>query len=299
MQTHVVPLVTHSLRQEPVTVTTQHAVVTFARLARSDTAFAPVILAGGAATDPVALDELARHLHEEGFEPWILAGYEGSASSYESFAAHQVSAALRAVEARTGGKSITWLGHGMAGLFPWMFAVQSPREAHRLQGVVSLASQTTHAGLLPARRTALHAGSAVARMFGLRPSTIFPVHARATTPRMLAQWVDWNSGGTWIGDDGRNYEDALGGVHVPALVLAGGGDAFLGAPEGCRRLFLSLGTRDKSFVLCARSSRFLEDYTHAGLVSSPGAREEIWPLLAYWLKARGSASPLLTFRMAS
>jgi hypothetical protein len=299
MQTLVAPVVTHRLNEEPVTVTTPDAVVTFSRIARIDTAFAPVILAGDASIDKPTLAALASHLHGEGFEPWILDSYEGSATSYETFATQQVSAALRAVHARTRNRSITWLGHGMAGLFPWMYAVQRPREAHRLQGVVSLASQTTHAGLLSTRRAALYAGSAVSRLFGLKPSTVFPVHARAATSRMLAQWVDWNSGGTWIGDDGRNYEDALRCVTVPALILAGGGDPFLGAPEGCRRLFMSLGTRDKSFLLCGRSSRFTEDYTHAGLLSSAAAKEEIWPLLAYWLKARGASSPLLSYRMAS
>ncbi len=299
MQTLAAPVVTQRLTDEPITVTTPHAVVTFSRIPRPGTAFAPVILAADASIEADTLRTFASHLHGEGFEPWILESYEGDATSYETFATQQVSAALRAVHARTRGRSITWLGHGMAGLFPWMFAVQKPREAQRLQGVVSLGSQTTHAGLLAARRAALHAGSVVSRMFGLKPSTVFPVHARAATSRMLAQWVEWNSDGTWVGDDGRNYEDALRSVNVPALILAGGADPFLGAPEGCRRLFLSLGTRDKSFLLCGRTSRFAEDYTHAGLLGSAAAKEEIWPLLAYWLKARGASTPLLSYRMAS
>ena len=60
--------------------------------------------------------------------------------------------------------------------------------------------------------------------------------------------------------------------------------------DGCRQLFAALGTSDKTLLIGGRSHGFSEDYDHARIIASRGARQEVWPKILAWLQARSPAT---------
>ena len=103
---------------------------------------------------------------------------------------------------------------------------------------------------------------------------------------ILRQWMRWNRSGRWTGTDGFEYLDALKAIDVPTLCFAGAGDRYIAPVRGCRRLYEALSGQDKTWILCARSAGFSEDFDHTRIVASRAAQREVWPRINEWLVKR-------------
>jgi oxygen-independent coproporphyrinogen-3 oxidase len=155
-----------------------------------------------------------------------------------------------------------------------------------MRGVVTLASQATGAGLT-VRGLATISGIVAANNLGHYARRRLLRLGPESEPRgVLNQWAAWNLSRRWRGRDGTDYLGALGAVTTPALCFAGVGDRYIAPLEGCRRVFAALGSKDKNLLICGRGHDFAEDYDHARIIASRGARQEIWPKILAWLQAR-------------
>jgi oxygen-independent coproporphyrinogen-3 oxidase len=256
----------------------------------------PVLLTHGTFSNGNVCTRLASYLANYGFPCWVLElrGHGASDGSrraiFEDFGCLDVPAAVNAVRERGRTEAPFLVGHSGGGLAFLMYLARNPEAAARTPGVVTLASQATGAGL---------------GWRGLRTITLIAAannlgrHARRRLLRLgpeseyrgvVNQWFRWNWGGRWRGRDGLDYLAALGKIPTPALCFAGEGDRHIAPVEGCRRLFEALGSKEKNLVVCGRAHGFAEDYDHARIVASRGARQEIWPKILGWLQERSAVS---------
>ena len=86
--------------------------------------------------------------------------------------------------------------------------------------------------------------------------------------------------------DGKCYWEGLGKVMTPVLCVAGGADKN-DPSSGCRFLLDAFGSSDKNFLNLSEVDGFSKDSEHIGMIGSKQAAEEVWPLLARWLKRIG------------
>ena len=130
------------------------------------------------------------------------------------------------------------------------------------------------------------ASSVAESLLDYSPGRAFGVGPENEPKGILSQWYRWNRTRRWTGRDGFDYLAALRDLTVPTLCLAGAGDRWIAPAPGCRRLFDALGSRDKEWILCAKSEGFTEDFGHARLIASRAAQREVWPRIRDWLVAR-------------
>ncbi|MGH7411848.1 MAG: alpha/beta fold hydrolase, partial [Candidatus Methylomirabilis sp.] len=253
----------------------------------------PVLLTHGTFSDAQVCKLLARYLAREGFDCWILEfrGHGQSQSGsvhpdFERFSFFDVPTALDAVRRRTRREDLFWVGHSGGGLALLMHLARYPEACGQIRGMVTLASQATDAGASWSGRTKIVLGALATNTLGRAPGKMLRLGPQDEFRGVMNQWFRWNWTGEWVGKDGFNYLRALERIEVPAICFAGGGDRFIAPYQGCRRLYNALGSLDKRMVFCAKSEGYGEDYSHARIIASRRAQQEIWPIIAEWLLKR-------------
>jgi len=96
---------------------------------------------------------------------------------------------------------------------------------------------------------------------------------------------------SWVAHSGGEFLPLIYMARNPLLqeqiqAIAGAKDR-IAPSEGCRALVNSLGSIEKSFVLCSKESGYQEDYTHPRLIASQNAKKEIWPMILAFIRAIG------------
>jgi len=253
----------------------------------------PVLLTHGTFSNAQVCTRLAGYLAENGFDCWILElrGHGRSEAGdahpdFERFSEFDVPAALQAVLHRTRKEHLFWVGHSGGGLVLLMHLARNPEACARLKGIVTLASQATEAGATWAGRAKIALGAMANNLIGYSPGPLLKLGPENEFKGVMNQWFRWNWNRQWTGKDGFDYFEALRKVEVPALCFAGGGDRFIAPYQGCRRLYDALGSLDKRMAFCAKSEGYGEDYSHARIIASRRAQQEIWPMIAEWLTKR-------------
>ena len=237
---------------------------------------------------------LAEYLAKAGFACWVFdwRGHGASARperphSFDAVALLDVPAVIKAVASRSGRPDAFWIGHSGGGLVASMWMARFPALASRhLKGLVMLGSQATGAAASFDHRMAILAIDWFLRWRRTAPGHYLGIGPEAESAPLMRQWCHWNLTATFCGLDGFDYMEALAGLNLPVLGLAGVGDRFIAPADGCRALVSAYGGADTSFRLCGTSQGFLEDYTHNRLVLSRNAKLEIWPVISSWLHFR-------------
>jgi oxygen-independent coproporphyrinogen-3 oxidase len=253
----------------------------------------PVVLTHGTFSNGATCARFAGYLAEHGFDCWVLE-LRGRGKSqrhlpnltFEAFGLLDVPAAVEAVRAHTGRQRLFLVGHSGGGLAFLMHLARVSAARAGTVGLVTLASQATEAARTVRGRLMVGFGRVAESLLDYSPGRAFGVGPEDEPKGVLAQWFRWNRTRRWMGSDGFDYMAALGDLAVPTLCLAGAGDRWIAPARGCRRLFDALGTRDKEWVLCARSEGFSEDFGHARIIVSRAAQQEVWPRIRDWLVAR-------------
>jgi oxygen-independent coproporphyrinogen-3 oxidase len=254
---------------------------------------APVLLTHGTFSNGNVCTRLAAYLAAHGFPCWVLELRGHGASEgrtrravFEDFGCLDVPAAVEAVRLRAQTDRLFFVGHSGGGLAFLMYLARHPEVAARAEGVVTLASQATGAGLGWRGRATITLIAAANNLGSTARRRLLRLGPESEFRGVVNQWFGWNWRGRWRGRDGIDYLDALRAVPTPALCFAGAGDRHIAPVEGCLRLFNALGTSDKRLVVCGRRQGFAEDYDHARIVASRGARQEVWPKILEWLQER-------------
>jgi oxygen-independent coproporphyrinogen-3 oxidase len=257
--------------------------------------YVPLLLTHGTFSDARIGTRLAAYLQQQGFDTWLFE-WRGHGQSelgpvepdYEAFANVDLSTAVDYVLRRTGRSALSFVGHSAGGVLPWMYLARHHEEARRFRGIVSLASQTTHAGRSPTMFVGLGLAWLVSNIAGRAPSKVFRLGPNDETRGLMNQWIRWNVLGRWHGNDGFDYRSKLSEVSVPALFLAGGGDRSIAPFAGIQQLYADIGTTDKTLLHCGARAGFRENYSHVRIIASRSAEAEIWPRISEWLQQRSA-----------
>ncbi len=237
---------------------------------------------------------LARVLAHAGFDAWVaeLRGHGRSGASgrdnawhFEDWIRRDAPALVRGVLDATGGDRIVWLGHSAGGVIGVGFLGTGGELARRVAGLV-LAGAPAPTGLGILQYPMAAAILAVTRTLGHFPARLLRLGPEDEHAGIMEQWMRWNLGGRWVGEDGTDYFAACGRITVPVLALAGGGDWLIAPPAACEDLVNAFASTDATFLRCGRAEGFSEDFDHNRLLVSSTARAEVWPLITDWLESR-------------
>ncbi|MFN2637860.1 MAG: alpha/beta fold hydrolase [Gemmatimonadaceae bacterium] len=234
--------------------------------------------------DGQAFGGMAHFLGAAGFDVWLadLRHHGESAReprrgawTFEDWVLRDAPTLVARVREETDGAPLAWVGHsagGAAGLC-WLA---------RAVGVAPIAAVVTLGTpgprrLGPLRRTLAGATIAVSRLLGHFPARTLRFGNEDEAAEIIAEWMEWNVRGIWLGIDGFDYFAGLGAVSAPYLGVAGGSDRIFAPAAACRQVVEHVGSAKKKLVV----ERGL---SHRGLVLSAEARSSCWPGIATWLK---------------
>ena len=251
-----------------------------------------VILAHGMYSNYRTCRGLARFLAGSNFDCWLLDsqghGYSDpplAAPDFETMSLNDTAQALDTVLGCADGP-VWWVGHSGGGLAILMHLARYPEQQAKIGGIVLLASQAFGAGYNWRRRLCFALYRLPLYLIKRVPGKALGLGPENEFSPVMNQWLGWTVSRSWLGSDGFDYKGAMGVLQLPVLAMAGAGDRFIAPVSGCRELFDSLGTLEKTFIHCGVESGHAEDFTHARLVSSRGAAADVWPVVRDWLRAR-------------
>jgi pimeloyl-ACP methyl ester carboxylesterase len=211
-----------------------------------------------------------------------------------------------------------WVGHSMGGLVGYGLAEGS--DAERLAGLVTLGSPVFYPrsklldfisrtgavaawpwalryrllslGLAPwFGRAPLPAGDVFLYPENIPPEMIRRVSANALEGAgygLMSQFREWILHDAFRSLDGtRDYRKNIAELTIPVLVLGGAQDR-LASEESVRRQFELLTTKDKTLAVFGRANGDTCDYGHGDLVFGQNAPTEVYPVIARWLKEKGT-----------
>lgn len=251
----------------------------------------PVILTHGTFSNALICAKLADFLSANGFDCWIYEWIGHGLSEYgdlypdaEEFALHDVPAIIETVLKETKKKSCFWVAHSGGGFLPLIYMARNPHRQHEIKAIAGIGSQTTGAGRTWIGRLTTRILPVVIQMLGKVPGPLFGLGPEDEISGFLKQWCQWNRSGKWIGKDGFNYDKAMGNIHIPTVLIAGGND-LIAPPNGCQQMFQSLGSTKKKYVLCSKATGYMEDYNHPRLIASQNAKVEVWPIVLKFISS--------------
>lgn len=232
----------------------------------------------------------ARFIAECGYDVWCLETRGHGASDrprkdqrwdFDDWARHDVPAAIEACTSPSNPAVL--IGHSAGGAAIIAALAADPLLQTRVRGVVLIGTP------LPWLQRWRGLAARAIRAFSNRRDW-FPARALKLGPEdelagVMAQWMTWNVNERWVGDDGTDYYAAFPRISVPAFIIAANGDWMWAPPPSCRALFDALGSSDKTYLLCGKSTGFDADYTHVDIIAGKAARTEIWPVIRNWVAA--------------
>ncbi|MGE5759561.1 MAG: alpha/beta fold hydrolase [Gemmatimonadota bacterium] len=174
----------------------------------------------------------------------------------------------------TAGVPPVWVGHSVGGAIGLAHLARHPGA---LAAVVTLG---TPGPVMELRRRCLALGTiAICHALGRFPARAFRMGPEDEAALVLAEWMEWNLHGRWVGAGGFDYLAALRHVRTPVLAVAGEGDHLFAPPAACRALADRVGDPPATFAVAG------PQLGHSGLLLDPKADTECWPLVARWIGA--------------
>ncbi len=231
---------------------------------------------------------LAHFLGSAGFDVWLAdLRHHGESDreprrgawTFEDWALNDTPTLVARVREETDGAPLAWVGHsagGAAGLC-WLARVAA---AAPLKAIVTLGTPGPRR-LGVVRRTLAATTIAISRALGRFPARMLRFGNEDEAAEIIAEWMEWNVRGTWLGTDGFDYFAGLAALSAAYLGVAGGSDRIFAPPAACRQVVDRIGSPP------ARKRLLIEPgLSHRGLVLSERAKESCWPNLVAWLKER-------------
>lgn len=253
-----------------------------------------VILAHGMFSNYRTCRGLARYLSTLNFECWLLDSQGHGHSDkpaqepdFETMCLDDTKAVLNFVQKRSD-VPVWWVGHSGGGLAILMYLARNPQQQEILSGVVTIASQAFDAGFNWRRRLFFRVCRPLIQIIGTVPGKALKLGSENEFVRVLDQWLRWSISQCWRGADGFDYKAEMSAIELPVLSIAGIADKYIAPVSGCEKLYSILGSSDKSFLCFGLEQGYLEDYTHARVVSSRNAATDVWPVVGKWLLSHAS-----------
>jgi pimeloyl-ACP methyl ester carboxylesterase len=234
-----------------------------------------------------------RYLAAAGFDCWILEPRGHGASdrphrwTMHEWIRYDAPAAIDAVLEISGAASCFWVGHSAGGVVGAGALGHDPELARRLSGMVLIGTPAP-VGLRGGRRAFARFSAALSHVMpSMRvPGSWLGLGPECEPGALVEEWMLWNLRGIWRTPEGGDYLAGLRAVELPLLAIAGANDRMLAPVAAARDLLERFGGSDRSFVVAGRRQGFGADYGHAELVVGRTAREDVWPMVADWMRAR-------------
>ncbi len=267
---------------------------------------------------------LARFLRQAGFDTWVmeLRGHGGSRRlasngnrpydwTMDEYVQIDLPTAVDYVNRNTGGRGIHWVGHSLGGMI--LYAACALDLTAAIRSAVFTDSHADFSPLRGRRRIARFYAQLVpvvppalfipfVLVLGLiSPSYLLPkygIRSRRTLlgivanglidlgcSRVAHHLVEVVEGGRFVSSDGRiDYEAGIGRIHFPILQLAAADRL---SPEQVAKALVerapaSAGARE--YIRLGREQGFSEDYNHFTVLLGEHAPQEVFPLIADFLR---------------
>lgn len=236
----------------------------------------------------------------------------------DHYGQHDVPAAIAFIQEQTGRERVAYVGHSMGGMVGAIYAGTVPGANDQLSALVAVGSPMDFSDPDPVVWSALTSarhnlvpvipsdwGGHVAGIFQGESYTradawaqnllftdidapvvglMYRSVASPLTRGELKQLSNAIEHKAFVSAEGNvDYLEALENATVPTLVISGRGDQI--APvDRVYAYYDAVGSQDKEFVIAGRSTGFSADYGHLDLPLGNHARQEIYPLIASWLR---------------
>ncbi len=273
--------------------------------------------------------DVGEYLSGQGFDVYLvdLRGHGASGparsdasadtTSMDTYALHDVPAAVNAARAASGADEAVWIGHSMGGLV--MVAYLQRVEDHHLAAAATVASPVDWRGAdhltrvihrllsllsgpgpLPARDLAafyaqwegdipLHLDRVVYEPTNMaRPylADMMRVGLSPIQAGVRRQFAATIAARRFVSLDGaHDYLEGASSITVPFLVVSGRTD-HLCPPERTVTFFDRLASTDKTWRVFGLDQGDHADYGHVDLCNGDHAADDVYPYLADWLRAR-------------
>lgn len=121
------------------------------------------------------------------------------------------------------------------------------------------------------------------RLWGSVPGAHLGLGVQDESFFMMKQWYDWNISQSFSGRDGFDYWAGMRRLTMPVLSIAGAADKLIAPSASCKKFLEGFGGCRNQSMVCGLSTGFSKDYSHASVILSRAAMNEVWPLVATWL----------------
>ncbi len=240
---------------------------------------------------------LGPFLRERGLDVWIveLRGHGLSPKdrryrrwSAEDHLRHDLPA-VQALVQRETGQSARWVGHSWGGTAILASLAGGWLDQGRVHSACVLGANVTEGDEWMKRRLPRMAAWLVLTALGRVPARLFRLGPEAESRAYILEFYRWKGPQPcWETRGGRSYWEGVRGITVPLLAFGAAADTNDPWP-GCKELFDAVGSADKTWVLLGEDQGFSHDYQHVEMIIGKDARAEVWPRIAGYVGAGGSA----------
>lgn len=171
------------------------------------------------------------------------------------------------------------IGHSFGGVLAAR-ALANTLPQEDCAGAVLFATQC-EVGKAPLHPPASWLTTALIRLLGRLPARLAGLGPVDEPAAAAIDAIAWTSAAQ---RDGRWLEE-LRHIHVPVIGIASHGDT-VDPASGCETFLARFSSSDRSWTLLGEATGWAEDYSHAGMVVSRNARDEVWPHVRDWLLHR-------------
>lgn len=235
----------------------------------------------------------------------------------DDYAKYDIPAILDFVTQETGRDQVTWIGHSMGGMVMYVF-LETSEDVSKVKNFVALGSPVVlphpandllkemeelqksidgliDVGLKGLRTTALLTPltselNPLDTLYFNRKNVDWDnvqrmyAHSLENIPRGVSRQMREliETGEFKSYDKSFNYAKNLDRIKVPALLLAGKGDA-LGSEYAVLTAYNGISSEDKTYRLFGTENRYGVNYGHCDLVFGETAPKEVYPFIEKWL----------------
>lgn len=266
---------------------------------------------------------LPLYLVEQGFEVWALdlrgAGYSngpqktfrlGLDYDFDDYIKKDLPAAIDYLTERSGGP-IHYIGHSMGGMIAYSFLPTDLGQKIKAAVILSSPARLEHfhfpgqplaasaVKVLPAIPLALFFEAIsfimerleyLHKLIGFQKDNLYPGDAAAFAANnnsnpsarltiSMARWAEIDATGRGV----CSYKADLEKITLPMLFMVGRGDQ-TGPSGSVKHAYERVSSKDKTFIMAGKPEGFSFDYRHVDILIGRRSREEIYPLIADWLK---------------
>ncbi|MBW1897470.1 MAG: alpha/beta hydrolase [Deltaproteobacteria bacterium] len=234
---------------------------------------------------------LGAYLAEQGFDVWIpeLRGH-GLSPKGERFssitAEEQIRFDIPAINRFVTGQtksSVSWICHSFAGVYTLASLSCGWLDQNSVSRLITFGSQISRGESFLKIPPIAWICILILKILGNFPAPKFGMGPEIESAGSMIEVIRWKGfRGKWTNSEGFCYWDGMDRIKIPILSFAAAADTN-DPPEGCRILFDSIGSEQKTFTLLGKKNGFLKDYDHIGMVVSKESQTEIWPMVTNWL----------------